>query len=147
MPRKKWPPPGYPLVEGDYALTEEWTIHLPQQFARRIDDGDPVLWRPGMTIWLAVWNNDHHETQAERLARFKGEASPERFAERVSVGEGLTRFDYRLREENEDGSVESLQAVTYNDNGQLDMVVYFDDPANEVMARQLADSVAQRPQS
>jgi hypothetical protein len=57
MAKKKWPPPGFPLVSGDYALTEEWAIHLPEKFARRVEEGNLVLWRPGLTIWLAAWGN------------------------------------------------------------------------------------------
>ena len=50
MPKKKWPPPEFPIVEGDHLLTETWAIHLPDEFARRIEDGDLVSWRPGLTL-------------------------------------------------------------------------------------------------
>jgi hypothetical protein len=33
MPKKKWPPPEFPIVEGDHVLTETWAIHLPDKFA------------------------------------------------------------------------------------------------------------------
>src|SRR5687767_2903680 len=108
MPAKNWPPPGYPLVEGSYPLTPEWSIQLPEPFCRRIEDGSMVLWRPGLTIWLIAWGNENSETQAERLAWIKGAASPARFAERETVTGGATRYDYRLRDQNEDGVVESL---------------------------------------
>jgi hypothetical protein len=145
MPRKKWPPPGFPVEEGDSALTATWSIHLPEKFARRVEDGSLVLWRPGLTVWLAAWGNNHGGSQAERLAWIKEEASPERFAERESNAGNLTRFSYRLREENEDGPVESLSAYIINDDGHLQMSVYFDDPADEATARKLVDSVAPRP--
>jgi hypothetical protein len=64
----KWPPPGFPIVEGDYALTARWSLYLPEKFARRLEDGSLVLWRHGLTIWLAAWNNDRAESQAQRLA-------------------------------------------------------------------------------
>jgi hypothetical protein len=63
-------------------------MHLPEQFARRIEDGSLVLWRPGLTVWLVAWNNDHAETQAKRLAKIKRSASPNRFAERESEADG-----------------------------------------------------------
>ncbi|HJZ58590.1 MAG TPA: hypothetical protein VKE74_26855 [Gemmataceae bacterium] len=102
MARKKWPPPGYPVMEGDYALTATWAMYLPEQFARRVEDGSLVLWRPGLTIWLTAWNNDHAESQAKRLAWIKKTASPDRFAEQESKVGNTTRFSYRLREGNED---------------------------------------------
>src|SRR5688500_10051143 len=98
MGAKKWPPPGFPLVQGEHAVTERWAIRLSEPFARRIEDGSLVLWRPGLTLWMAAWGNNNQESQAERLARIKDRASPARFAERESVGDDLTRFNYRLRE-------------------------------------------------
>ncbi len=143
-PAKKWPPPGFPVVEGDHPLTATWSIHLPERFARRVEEKSLVLWRPGLTLWLTAWNNDHGQSQAERLAQIKEIASPERWAERESQADGVTRFSYRLRDETETGLVESLFAFIINDGGQLQMSIYFDDPAEEVIAQKLADSVVQR---
>jgi hypothetical protein len=147
MPAKKWPPPGFPLVEGDHALTATWSIHLPEQFARRIEDGSLVLWRPGLTLWLAAWGNDSNQTQAQRLAWIKDEASPAGFDVRESVPGGVTRFSYRLRDQSEDGPVESLNAYVIGDDGHLQLSVYFDDAADAAMAQRLVDSVAVRKQA
>jgi hypothetical protein len=137
-----WPPPGFPIVEGDYPLTAAWSIHLPERFARRVEEGQLVLWRPGLTIWLTAWNNDHDESQASRLAAFKKSASPERFAESESAAGNLTRLSYRLRDENDDGPVESLYGFVLSDTGHLQLAIYFDDPKEEPAARQLVESVA-----
>ena len=107
MPKKHWPPPGYPIVEGDHSITSDWLIYLPTNFAHRIKEGDLVFWCPGLTIWVAVWNNDKNESQADRLTSIKATASARRFAERESVNQTLTRYSYRLREEGEDSSIES----------------------------------------
>lgn len=147
MPDKKWPPPGFPLVEGDYALTATWSVHLPEQFARRVEDGSLVLWRPGLTIWLVAWGNDNNETQAERLAWIKDVASPERSDARELVRDGVTRFSYRLRDENEDGPVESLNAYVIGDEGHLQLSVYFDDAADAATAQRIVDSLAVRRQA
>jgi hypothetical protein len=143
-PAKKWPPPGFPVVEGDHPLTATWAIHLPERFARRIEDGSLVLWRPGLTIWMTALNNDRSQSQAERLEWIKSEASPERWAERESSANGVTRFSYRLRDQNDDGPVESLAAFIIGDDGHLQISIYFDDPADEVTAQKLADSVSLR---
>ena len=144
---KKWPPPGFPLVQGDYALTETWIIHLPEEFARRVEDGQLVLWRPGLTFWLAVWGNDNNETQAARLAWMKDEANPARSDARESVGGGVTRFSYRLRDESEDGPVESLNACVIAADEHLQMSAYFDDVADAAKAQQIVDGVTVRRQA
>jgi hypothetical protein len=144
VPAQIWPPPGFPIVEGDYLLTTTWSIYLPERFARRVEDGQLVLWRPGFTVWLTAWNNDHNDSQAKRLAGIKESASPERFAVLESEARNLIRYSYRLRDENEDGPVESLYGFVLSDDGHLQMAVYFDKPADEAEARQLIESVAER---
>lgn len=144
VPTKKWPPPGFPVVEGDHPLTTTWSIHLPKRFARRVEDGQLVLWRPGLTIWLTAWNNDYGESQANRLAALKKAASPERFADQETEARSLTRYSYRLRDENEDGPVESLYGFVISDDGHLQIAIYFDNPTDEAEARHLVESVVER---
>jgi hypothetical protein len=144
MTSKQWPPPGFPLVRGEYALTSTWCIRLHDEFARRFEEGWLVLWRPGLTLWLAVWGNDHKESQTERLAWIKGEASPARFDVRESIGAGVSRFSYRLREQDEDGPTESLHGFVEGDDGHLQVSMYFDEPADSMIAQQLFDSIALR---
>jgi hypothetical protein len=146
-PTKKWPPPGFPVVEGDHPLTETWSIHLPERFARRVEEGDLVLWRPGLTIWLTAWNNDKGESQAKRLAWIKKVASKKRFAEKEAKADNVTRYSYRLREKNDEGPVESVSGFVIGDDGHLQMSIYFDDAADEAKARQLVNSVAERPRT
>lgn len=143
-PAKKWPPPGFPVVEGDHPLTPEWSIHLPERFARRVEDDQLVLWRPGLTIWLTAWNNDHGDSPAHRLVGIKKSVSPKRFAEHESEADGIIRYSYRSRDENENGEVESLYGFVIGDEGYLQLAVYFDDPADEVKARELIDSVVEQ---
>jgi hypothetical protein len=144
MPAKIWPPPGFPLIHGDYALTDTWSIHLPEQFARRVERRSLVLWRPGLTIWLSAWGNDNNQPQTDRLASIKDAASPARFDVRESVSGDVIRFSYRLRDTNDDGPVESLNAYVVGDDGHLQLSVYFDDVADVDEARRLVDSVALR---
>lgn len=144
MPGKKWPPPGFPIVDGDHGITETWSIHLPERFARRIENGSLVLWRPGLTIWLEAWQNDHDETQADRLDWMKDVASPSRFDIRESTSGGVTRWSYRLLDRNENGPVESLYGTVISDDGHLQIAVYFDEAADAAEAQQIVDSVTYR---
>jgi hypothetical protein len=144
MSGKKWPPPGFPIVEGDHALTAKWAVRLPEPFARRVEDGSPCLWRPGLTIWVAAWNNDRRQSQAERLRWVKEAASPDRFAESEASADGLTRYRYRLRDESEDGPAESVNGYVIADDGHLQLGIYFDDPADAERALKLVDCFTRR---
>jgi hypothetical protein len=147
MAAKVWPPPGFPLVEGHYILTAGWSIELPEPFARLVKEGDLVLWRPGLTLWVAAWNNGHGRSRAERLASIKEGAAPERFADFEIDDDHVTRLSYRLHDTNDDGPVESVYGDIITDDGHLQLGVYFDDPADESLARQLIGSVRWRPET
>lgn len=142
VPDTRWPPPGFPLVEGRHQLTERWSIQLPEPFARRIDQGHLVLWRPGVSLWLSVWGNDEGHPAAARLAWLKEDASTEAFDLQESVEGGVFRLSYRLRDRNDDGPVDSLYAFVLFDQGHLEAAIYFDGPEHEAMARRLAASIA-----
>ncbi len=69
--------PDYPVVSGSYRLTPNWTIDLPFEMNRRTEDSDLVLSRPGFTVWLAIWGNDHDESESERMGRIYSDISPQ----------------------------------------------------------------------
>lgn len=142
--KEKWPPPGFPVVEGEYILTDTWSIRLTERFARRVEDGCLILWRPGLTLRMVAWNNDHGETQAKRLSWIKESASPGRYAEQEFTTHDMIHYSYRLCDESKNGPVETLSAYFLSQDGHLQMAVYFDDPRDEDTARQLVESVSKR---
>jgi hypothetical protein len=56
--------------------------------------------------------------------------------------DGLTRYSYRLRDQNDDGPVESVTGFIFSEDGHLQLAVYFDNPSDESKARSIVDSVA-----
>jgi len=137
--------PHFPVVTGRHQLTAEWSIDLPGEFNRRIDDGDLVFWRPGITAFVAIWNNDNAESIGARLAWLRGDMNPEAFD---IVQEDLVdaqRFAYRLREDSEDSeenSMPALYAFTVVEDSHLQLAVYFDDEHDVEVALRLWRSVA-----
>ena len=136
-----WPPTDYPLVEGRQQLTAQWAIDLPGEFARRIEEGSLVLWRPGITVWLDAWGNNRGASREDRMNEIAGSISPEAtHVMQTSIG-SVSRLTYRLRDENPDGPVEALMAFTFSDQGHLQMGIYFDAPEDETVAEQIAAGV------
>ncbi len=135
--RGKWPPPDFPIVEGRHGLTKNWMLVLPDKFARRIEEGALVLWRPGITLWITAWGNDRGESPASRLASVSAKISPDaREIQRATEGDVL-RFSYRLTEDGQ----EALYSFTVSPAGHLQMAIYFDDEANVETARAITESV------
>jgi hypothetical protein len=88
--------PDFPVIEGDYRITREWSVTLPIPFNRRIEEGSLVLWRPQLTFWINVWGNDNNEGAANRIDWILSEASPDRRNEKVERGDGILRLTYEL---------------------------------------------------
>lgn len=129
--------PDFPIVEGRYQMTENWAITLPCQFNRRIEDGSLVFWRPGITVWLIAWGNDKGETKDERLKWLTEDIAPEAFEQETLQEPDLIRIAYRLTEEQENGSVNSLNSFAIGSAGHIQMSVYFDAESELPIARQL----------
>jgi hypothetical protein len=134
----QWPPPGFPLVEGVHALTKSWSLTLPGPFARRVEDGALVLWRPGITLWIVAYHNDHDETQAARLAAMRSVMSSNATNVRAEQADGLSRLTYQLVED----GVGTLMALVFSDAGHLQVAVYFDELDDAAIAEQLAASIS-----
>ncbi|AZP10866.1 hypothetical protein [Undibacterium parvum] len=128
----------FPVVEGNYQLTPNWGITLPGKFNRRIEEGDLVLWNPQLTIWIAIWNNDHAQSQEARLENIKKVMSNDAHQVSTSSSEGMLRFSYRLHENisEQDGIAEEPETVAafhcfaLGERGQVEMAVYLDSEAD-----------------
>jgi hypothetical protein len=116
----------YPLVSGQYEMTDDWTISLPGKFRRRFEEGSLVLWRPGITAWISVWGNDNNTAQRERLLDRRSRISSEAFNIVEEEGLNLLRFSYRLDEAAEDNRVPALYGFIFGPNGDVQMGIYFD---------------------
>jgi hypothetical protein len=133
--------PEFPIVEGRYQMTPDWAVTLPQQFNRRIEDGSLVFWRPGITCWTIVWNNDKSETKQERLEWLRGDTSPDAFEVQSDTDGYVTRYSYRLTERRDKGVVHALYGFAIGVDGYVQMAIYFDDVADLEIAREICRSL------
>ena len=119
-------PEDFPLVSGTYRMTSEWSIVLPQPFRRRIENGSRVLWRPGITAWINVWNNDNDESREARLSRIQTDRSSKAFNNIRRDDSHILRYAYRLHEKGGDNRMPALYAFAIGTAGHVQMAVYFD---------------------
>ena len=118
--------PKFPVVEGRYQITKDWTVELPGQFNRRLEDESLVIWRPGFTIWTTVWNNDHDETPEQRLSWIQAESNPDAHSQETENDGGLIRYAYRLQEESDDERRPAFYCFAIGQGGHIQMAIYFD---------------------
>jgi hypothetical protein len=136
--------PDYPVVAGEYVLTKGWRLNLREQFNRRIDDDSLVLWRPELTFWINIWNNDGPASADEVLARLLADASPERSDEKVEKTQTVSRLSYELAEddtERDESSGKSINGFIIYPKGYAQIAAYFDSAEARALAYEIIASV------
>ena len=134
--------PDFPVVQGVYRLTDDWQLTLAEPHNRRFEeDGSLVLWRPGFTIWLNVWNNDHRESVTERLSSLKNVISKEAFDLEEVVTATLARLTYRLDEPRPEGLVHAYYGLIIGPAGHVQIAIYFDSDQQVSAAKNVLSSV------
>src|SRR3954464_2702751 len=94
------PPPQFPRVRGDYQMTREWRVTLPDEYAKRFEKGelgtDLVLWRSGMTCWVSIYDQKAGEPPAAPFAWRKGRKPKDAVQEFEFVDNKPLRYGYLL---------------------------------------------------
>lgn len=140
--------PGFPIVEGRFDMTQDWTINLAQPMNRRIEDDALVLWRPGLTAWITVWGNPKLKSPTIRLGKIKRMSSPHRFAEKEWTTDDLLYYTYRLTEQAEDTHQSALYGNVVSITGHVQVATYFDNEADLASATALIGHItANGPQT
>ena len=137
--------PDFPVVEGHYQMTKDWSVALPAQFNRRLEDGNLVIWKPGFTLWTTVWNNDKAESKAERLEWIQGDSPPEAFDSIVESADGIVRYAYRLKEQSEDDCQAAFYCFAIGQDGHVQMAIYFDSADDLEDAKAIWRSLREEP--
>jgi len=127
----------FPYLIGRVALTDDWTIDLPYAFKQRFEDRQMVLWRPGFTIWISVWNNDNNEPIAKRKSDLAAHASAGKYNESTTENDGRLYYFYRIDEPSEDGRAPAFQGFAFGDHGHVQLSIYFDQESDVGLASQI----------
>jgi hypothetical protein len=139
--------PKFPVIEGEYQMTKNWSVTLPDRFNRRFEDNDLVLWKPGFTVWVTVWGNTHDESREARLAKLNHEISKEAFDTQVVHENGILRLAYRLKEAAKDTRVAAFCGFAVGSSGHVQVGIYFDDEGEVELAKTIWRSLRESPEA
>jgi hypothetical protein len=135
----------FPVVEGSYQMTKEWSVTLPGKVNRRFEEKQMVLWRPGMTIWVSVWGNkdslSKEYNKEERLKNIKALISPQAFDIDTNNTGKILRLRYRLKEGKEQGAVPACYCFAVGGSGHVQMAIYLDDEKDIKFAQSICGSL------
>ncbi len=141
--------PDFPVVSGPYRITREWSVFLPGEFNKRMEDEDLVIWRPGFTLWIAVWGDDRGSGAADTLAWIREDISVDATDLLEEGAPGLLRLRYRLDEDADDaGDAEGDERVAayygfaVSDRSHVQMAMYFDHASgDDASGAAIADAI------
>jgi hypothetical protein len=136
--------PEFPTVEEKYQMTRQWSVILPTQFNRRIERGNLVLWRPGFTIWVAVWGNNHNKSATSRLDDIKADVSKDAFDIQEEQGTNALRLSYRLKESVDDKRCPAFYGFVVGRDGHVQIAFYFDDESDLDAAKHILQSLDEK---
>lgn len=137
--------PDFPVIHSRYEMTKEWSIDLPEQFNRRFEDKSLVIWRPGLTMWIIVWDNNKSETPEARLAKFKARISERAFDLDESREASVIYFSYRLIEADDDDRVPAFYGFAIGESGHVQISIYFDQESDATEAAAIFKGVREKP--
>jgi len=127
----------YPIVEGEYQLTEQWSLKLPDKFNRRTEDGSLVLWKEGLTLWINIWGNDNNLSPKDQIDSIKKDISTSAYDLKDEASGNKYKLTYRLDEPD--------RFATYGfvagESGYVQIAIYYDDEQNCQLANTIIDSV------
>lgn len=126
--------PNFPVVEGTYQFTKSWSVALPEKFNRRIEEGDLVLWKPGFTMFLTVWNNDQQLNFDDFFRSIVMDISPDAFDVKTEISSNIKLFSYRLIEETEDNRAPAFYCFAVSERDYVQTAMYFDSESDVLNA-------------
>lgn len=117
--------PRFPVVRGAHRLPNGWTVGTGSAMSVRIEEGQHVCWRPGLTIWTLASLGP--ESADARMSAFRGRMDGNAYDVVDEQIGSLRRVAYRLSERAEDGRVDALYGFVATDRGEVFVSAYFDD--------------------
>lgn len=103
-----------------------------------------VIWRPGLTFWIAIWGSEAGNGAEEWLTWVLEDASPHRTDEKVERDGGLRRLTYRLCEhdpERDPPSYTAIYGYVFSAFGHVQIAGYCDGAEAEVTAEAVIRSL------
>ena len=100
------------------------------------------LWRPGLTLIVAVWNHEADSPSAQ-LATLKGDISRDAYDLVEEKRGSMARLAYRLHEAAEDPRQDAFYGYVIGRSSYVQLAVYFDHARDTQTASALWRSVSE----
>ncbi|MCK4635468.1 MAG: hypothetical protein KAT32_01265 [Candidatus Moranbacteria bacterium] len=129
--------PDFPIIKGEFQMTKNWSINLPIDFNKRIEEGSLVIWKKDFTIWINVLGSEKF-TKKEQINFVKNNISKDHYDFFEENESGLYRFKYKL-DEFEDCL--EVNTFVFGELGYVQMSFYYDNDKDTDIVNKIWRSV------
>ncbi len=116
-----------PVDKGAINIANEWSFNVSTRMVKRIDKGSFVIWRPGFTLWIDVYQAEDKDIDA-RERKLLGIISPERINFKSIRQSGLQKIRYELAEQSGEYMQKSAYIFGLTESQEMHIIIYYDDP-------------------
>jgi len=134
-------------VSGEISLGFEWSTQLDDEYSREVVEDDLVLWRPGLTIWIAVWGGGDFDSADQRLESLREDIDPAAhdFDEWDDHDGDVLYLSFRLEEPDSDESsnpgAPALYGFVVSEETHVQFAAYGDDETAVASARAVLGAI------
>jgi hypothetical protein len=129
--------PPFPRVSGVYQMTRQWSVSLPSEFFRRVEDKQLVLWKPGLTCWVSVWNARPDDTPQSMYQWRRADIAKSSISVFEEPDRPQPRFAYLLKEQSGEREAWAFYGFTFGTSGHILFSIYFDEERDLDVAKDI----------
>lgn len=118
-------------------MTDDWSVTLPREYARRVENKSLVLWRKGITCWADVWTRKKGDTQQKMFDWVRQQVSEHALEKWEMADSEPKRVAYMLLEKEGGEPRWALYCYALGDASHVMMAIYFDDRADLKEAKEI----------
>lgn len=129
-----------PAFPGVNSLTKAWEVNTQEHMLRRVENGDLVMWRPGLTFYVTCFSSNDQD-ERELVADFTKDISPGAQCLSTNQAKGFTQISYRLIEQVDGHEQKGVYINGFAGNRVIYIAAYYDQESDLAVIESLADSL------
>ena len=129
-----------------FQITKEWLIDLPEDFDSRVEEGELIFWKTGITIIAVPFRLPAETDKLTLLAQIQEKIPADALETLVSTKGGIVGLGYtHIHTTRDDKKRLSLYTFTASDDSCLQIAFYLDNPDDLAWAKSVWEHLIYLP--
>lgn len=129
-----------PAFPGLNRLTQSWEVQIQEHMLRRIEKGELIMWRPGLTFYVTCFVSDDQDERA-LVVDFMKDISKNAESLFVDRAKGFTQIQYDLIESVEGQDQKGAYISGFSDGNVIHIAAYYDQEPERTILQSFARSL------